>query len=259
VESAEELARELAAKRLERSMEQQALTDTLALLNRVEEQQRANPDTEGRWERRIGYLKDVLDELRGRIASMDASMRDIEKLLRDSTAPSHGAEPIVFPRREDPGLPELRRLAAERVVGAPLTKLDAVPLEDYVLARSFLSSDDASAWPSVRREDLRRRIGIYDRRAERDRLQTKPRPTVEERRQQVLLRNVLDKCRAQKYSALTLGEIDLLIHSCDLLVQHRVPHEDEDRLIDIVNKAVDEICLRWSKLESIRNTLRPKQ
>lgn len=258
MESAEELARTLADKRRERAVEQQAITDTLALLNRVDEQRRANPEAEGRWDKRIGYLKDALDESRGRIAAIDGTIRDLEKRLRDREINVSEPAPAAFPRQDDPALPEQRRLAAERVVTAPLVKLESIPLEDYVLARSFMASDDAAQWTNVRREELRRRIGIYDRRAERERLQSRPRPSVEDRRQQVLLRNVLDKCRAQAYSSLTLGEIDLLIHGCDLLAQHRVTYDDEDRLNDIVNKAVDEICQRWAKLETIKSTFRPK-
>lgn len=259
MESAEELARALAEKRREREVEQQALTDSLALLNRVDEQRRANPEAEGRWDKRVGYLKDALDESRGRIATIDAAIRDLEKRLREGAVAIPETAPAIFPRQDDPALPVQRRQAAERVVGAPVVKLDSIPLEDYVLARAFLASDDAAQWTNVRREELRRRISIYDRRAERERLQNRPRQTVEERRQQVLLRNVLDKCRAQAYSSLTLGEIDLLIHGCDLLAQHRVTYEDEDRLNEIVNKAVDEICMRWAKLEAIKNSFRPKK
>jgi len=258
VESAEQLARALAEKRRERAVEQQALTDSLALLNRVDEQRRANPETESRWDKRIGYLKDALDESRGRIAALDIAIRDLETRLRDGVPVLSESAPAVFPRQDDPVLPVQRRQAAERVVNSPLVKLEAVPLEDYVLARAFLASEESAAWARERREELRRRISIYDRRAERERLQTRPRQSIEERRQQVLLRNVLDKCRAQAYSSLTLGEIDLLIHGCDLLAQHRVTYDDEDRLNDIVNKAMDEICQRWAKLETLKNSFRPK-
>ncbi len=258
MESSEELARALAEKRRERAVEQQAINDTLALLNRVDEQRRANPDAEGRWDKRIGYLKDALDESRGRSAAIDNTIRELEKRLRENSTTVSETPIVMSARQDDPGLPEQRRLAAERLVTAPLVKLESIPLEDYVLARSFMASDDAAQWTNVRREELRRRIGIYDRRAERERNQNRPRPSVEDRRQQVLLRNVLDKCRAQAYSSLTLGEIDLLIHGCDLLAQHRVTYEDEDRLNDIVNKAVDEICQRWAKLETLKNALRPK-
>jgi len=258
VESAEELARALAEKRQERAVEQQALSDSLALLNRVDEQRRANPETESRWDKRIGYLKDALDESRGRIAALDASIRETETRLREGVASLPEAAPAVFPRQDDPGLPTQRRLAAERIVNASFVKLEAVPLEDYVLARAFMASEESATWARERKEELRRRIGIYDRRAERERMQNRPRQSVEERRQQVLLRMVLDKCRAQAYSSLTLGEIDLLIHGCDLLAQHRVTYDDQDRLNEIVNKALDEICQRWAKLETIKSSFRPK-
>lgn len=258
MESAEELARTLSEKRKERAVEQQALTDSLALLNRVDEQRRANPETEGRWDKRVGYLKDALDESRGRIAAIDTTIRELEKRLRDGTVAVPDTAPAIYPRQDDPALPLQRRQAAERVVNSSVVKLESIPLEDYVLARAFLASEESASWARERKEELRRRISIYDRRAERERLLNRPRQTVEERRQQVLLRNVLDKCRAQAYSSLTLGEIDLLIHGCDLLAQHRVTYEDEDRLNDIVNKAVDEICMRWAKLEAIKSEFRPK-
>lgn len=258
MESAEELARALAEKRQERAVEQQAISDSLALLNRVDEQRRANPETESRWDKRIGYLRDTLDESRGRIAALDGAIREMEKRLREGAAPVPEAAAAVFPRQDDPGLPVLRRLAAERIVNTSLVKLETLPLEDYVLARAFMGSEESATWARERKEELRRRIGIYDRRAERERLKNRPRQSVEERRQQVLFRMVLDKCRAQAYSSLTLGEIDLLIHGCNLLAQHRVTYEGEDRLNDIVNKAVDEICQRWAKLETIKSAFRPK-
>jgi len=250
----DDAATNLRARREELSIEQSAVTDTLALLARIEDQQRADPANEGRWTKRVEYLRDVLDASRERIATIEAAIRELE--ASGEAAPAE--TPPTLPRAADTGLIDLRREGAERVIGAPIFKLESLPLEDFALARAFLAAKESAAWPRDRRDELRRRIGIYDRRAERDRLQARPRPSVDERRQQLLLRNVLDKCRAQAYASLTLGEIDLLIHSCDLLVQNAAEVDQDDRLFELVNRAVDEVCQRWSKLESIKDALRPR-
>jgi len=255
VDSPDEIAQALMLKRRELGVEQQAVADTLALLARIEEQRRANPDDEARWDKRSQYLQDVLQGSRERIAALQQSMLKMETGLRDGVTAEPA--PAAVSRNADASLVEQRRLAADRVMGAPVFKLESLPLEDYALARSFLAAPESLAWPRDRREELRRRIAIYDRRAERERLQSRPRMTIDERRHQLLLRNVLDKCRAQAHASLTLGEIDLLIHSCDLLAQNRASFEQDDRLFDLVNRAVDEVCQRWAKLEAIKDALKP--
>jgi hypothetical protein len=174
--------------------------------------------------------------------------------LRGAAAGPLAAEPF-FPPDDVEGLPDLRRQAADRVLNAPVFRIESVPLEDFALARAFLDSADSRGMPREAREELVRRIGIYDRRVERERLSGKPRTTLDERRQQVLLRQVIDKCATESFAGLTLGEIDLLIHSYNLLVGRGGELAGDDRLLEIVNRAVDEVCMRWASLERLRDAL----
>ncbi len=258
MDSASDVARALSLKQQELAVEQQAVADTRALLSRVEEHRKANPADEARWEKRVQYLQDALNGSRERIDAIERAIRELQERPGESAVATGIPAPPPASRNTSADLLEQQRQGAERVMSAPVFKLESLPLEDYALARAFLAAADARGWPRDRRDELRRRIAIYDRRAERERLQARPRMTIDERRQQMLLRNVLDKCRAQAHAALTLGEIDLLIHSCDLLAQNRTSFEQDDRLFDLVNRAVDEVCQRWIKLDAIREALKPE-
>jgi hypothetical protein len=165
---------------------------------------------------------------------------------------------LDLPPDETDALVRDRRRAAERVLGAPVFQIEQLALEDFALAKAFLDSTSSRTIPRDRRDELARRIAIYDRRSERARLNARPRQTLEERRQQVVLRQIIDKCRAGSFSALTLGEIDLLIHSHDLLMRHAGSPAEEDRLVDVVNRAVDEICARWAHLDRLKQALRSR-
>lgn len=233
------------------------MADTRGLLERVDQRRRVPSPDRRRWDHRADVLEEALIEGRRRIARIALTIQDLGKQLDGLRHANSGslAHVEAFPRDEPDALPEQRRLAAERVLGAPVLRIENMVLEDFALAKAFLESAGARGMPRDQREELVRRIGIYDRRAERDAMASKPRLTIEERRQQVLLRGVIDKCRAGSFAMLTLGEIDLLIHSYDLLVKRPDEFDADDRLLEIVNRAVDEICARWANLDRLREAL----
>ncbi len=260
-DTVKEMERDLARKRKERDIETQAIADALALLEKVDEQRRSHPHDRRRWDRRADSLEHLLEESRRRVNWLELAIRDLEKRLAEITDADN--VPKSFARTKaaarswdvDPHMLGKRRQSAERVLGAPVFKLDEVPLEDFALAKAFLESDEAAQFARERREELRRRIGIYDRRSERQRATLRTTPTVEDRRQQVLLRNVLEKCRAGKYASVTLGEIDLLINSYALIVQQPEIFGDRDRLLGLIDNAVDAVCERWAELRRVQTDL----
>ena len=76
LDSTGDTAQSLQFKRQELAVEQQAVADTQALLNRIEEQRRANPQDEDRWTKRVQYLHDALNGSRERIESISAAIRE---------------------------------------------------------------------------------------------------------------------------------------------------------------------------------------
>lgn len=262
-ETRDDMQRDLARKREERELEAQAIADALALLEKVDGQRREHPEDRRRWDRRADSLERLLEESRRRLNWLDLAIKDLEKKVAGVIQVEEESGALVV----DPGanratppdidltLAKRRHESAERVLNAPVFKLDEVSLEDFALAKAFLDSPEAKSFARDRREELRRRIGIYDRRSERQRLGKRSTPTVDERRQQALLRNVLEKCRAGTYPSVTLGEIDLLINSYALIVQHPEIFGDRDRLFGLIDNAVDAVCERWAQLRRLQSDL----
>lgn len=264
-DSYEQLARDLEQWRAEYEVVSRAIADTLALLEKVDVQRRKHPEDRRRWDKRADTLELQLEDSRRRLNWLEQTTREAERKLAELSEvegelPPREATPL--PPRSDldeaeESLAEQRQEAAQRVLSAPVFKLDEVPLEDYALAKAFLASKRSKKLRREHREELRRRIGIYDRRAERQRLSTRPRSrsTVEERRQQALLRIILDKCRTGSFATLTLGEIDLLIHGYDLIAGKPEVFGDPDRLLGLINDAVDAVCERWTKLDRLKSNI----
>ena len=254
----EAIERELEQRLAEKLEQDRLLSDTRALLERVDERRRSRTSDRRRWDDRARVLEEAFAEGRRRLGRIEQSITDLSRKLDGlrSATPDSPALADDLPVEAPQPIVDGRRRAAELILSAPVFRLEHLALEDFALAKAFLESPDARTMAREQRDELVRRVGVYDRRLERDRLSTRPRPTIEERRQQVLLRQVIDKCRAGSFASLTLGEIDLLIHSYDLLMQQAKSAGDEDRLVELINRAVDEICARWISLDRLRLALR---
>lgn len=259
-DSREELEQELEQRIAERTVQGRVLSDTRALLERVDERRRTRADDRRRWDDRADVLEEALADGRRRMGRIELAIADLGKRLDGlrSAGPESPALADPFPPDDPPSLIDSRRRAAELVLGAPIFRIEQMALEDFALAKAHLDSTASRTMPREHRDELTRRIAIYDRRAERERFAAKPRATIEERRQQILLRQIIDKCRAGSFGLLTLGEIDVLIHSYDLLMQQAKSPDDEDRLVEVLNRAIDEICGRWASLDRLRLSLRSR-
>lgn len=258
--SGEDLERELEQRLADKAGQERVISDIRALLERVDERRRRQSHDRKRWDKRAEVLEAALADNRARLGWIDQAIADLGRRLdglrsadRNSPALSIGAK-----LNEPEPLTDRRRRAAEQILGAPVFRIEHIGLEHFALAKGFLDSADSRVMPREQRDELARRIAIYDRRSERDRFAGRPRLTVEERRQQVLLRQIIDKCRAGSFASITLGEIDLLIHSYDLIMQQARSMGDEDRLVEVINRAVDEICARWASLDRLQLALRSR-
>ncbi len=259
-DSRDDLERELEQRIADKTEQERLISDTRALLERVDERRRRQTRERRRWDDRADALEAALTDGRARLGWTKQAIADLGRRLDGLRSADAGSPAIssVLPPEEPEPLGEQRRRAAEQILGAPVFRIEHIALEVFALAKAYLDSTASRAMPREQRDELARRIAIYDRRAERERFAARPRMTVEERRQQILLRQIIDKCRAGSLALLTLGEIDLLIHSYDLIVQQAKSADDEDRLVEVINRAVDEICARWASLERLRLALRSR-
>lgn len=241
----------------EKAAEERILADTRALLERVDEQRRKHPEDQRRWNRRADALEDALLEARRRVGRIEQTVNELGKRIDGLRNADRASLSYVeqLPPEEPDTLADQRRQAAGRILGAPVFQIEQVPLEEFALAKAYLDSVDSRHMARNQREELARRIGIYDRRAERERMAARPRITPDERRQQHLLRQIIEKCQSGAFAGLTLGEIDVLIHSYELLAQRAADPNERDRLLDVVNRAVDEVCDRWANLDRLRAAL----
>lgn len=238
----------------EKTSEERAVADTLDLLRKVDSRRHQNPRDRRRWDARANDLEESLMESRRRLAW--AEQRIVEerrKLAEPDEAPAK--PPASAAANKDIGearseLPPARQ-AIERILSSPLFKVVGLRLQDFVLAKLFLEASGNKSLGKARAGELEKRIRIYDRSMAQTKAPARGKPP-KERREQMLIRRALDKCRNNQIGTLTVSEIDIIIASYDLIAGHNSGPDDGDRLLVLVNDAIDEICEKWSRLGSLR-------
>lgn len=264
----------LAQYRKDRQVEKRTIVETMELLGKVDTRRRENPQDRRRWDTRANDLEEGLLESKRRLGWLDQhvleAVRKLEALdasdgsdgvgdaSSDTTVQEFVEEEVASGGSKGSSLSDLlspQQAAAVRILDLPLFKVKDAPLEDFALAKLFRDSDAATVLGRKKTEELIKRIGIYDRSTDSSRRSERKGPTQEERRHQMLIRRALDKCRNNQMGALTLDDIDLLIGCYDLLMQGTNSADEGDRLLELVNRAIDHICTSWSKLERLREAM----
>lgn len=246
---------ELTQRKEERDQAIRGVENLRALLDRVESRRGSATEPEERWAARAKALEEALAEGRLRVSRLDRVIRELEQETGSGQLPAPVPRvPTPLPASGEKSVVQARLEAAQKILGVAVFNLKDLPLEVFALAKAIVQSDDTSALTRGQINELNRRIAIYDRRRERERLdRERPTKSTEDRRHQVLLRQVLDKAQRAELNHLTLGEIDLLIHAHDLILQGHGAASEKDRLQEVLNRAIDEVCERWIRLRDIRD------
>lgn len=264
----------------EKLREEGVVMETSALLEKVDQRRREHPEDRRRWDSRANDLEEALLEGRRRLGvtrqrivdikrkietqrSTGGAAEDAEAESAESTSKVGDALPdspgeIALDKRAEAQRNETAtriREATRRVLSAPRFKLQELPLEDFVLAKMSLDPKAAAPLNRTQADELKQRIKIYDRSVERQRREPRSGPSPEERRQQMVIRKAIEKCRTNQLGSLTLHEIDILIGCYDLVTQKSDANGEDDRLVELINDAIDRICSTWSQMEKLREAM----
>ncbi len=275
-DSRETLIEALDRQRAEKAKEEQAIQESMQLLERVDRRRRENPDDRRRWDLRADDLEEGLLESRRRLGWVEQHLieatRKLESAEGDAATATITAEPpsdtpaIVeadaAPKDEatkSTGLNESCRKAALHILDVPLFKVSKVPFEDIVLAKIFCESEGGTTLERGEIEELHRRIKMHDRSRHGPSRKKLAAVSQEERRHQFLIRKALDKCRSNQMEALTLQEIDIIIGCYDMIAQRDEPSVEDARLLKLINSSIDYICNTWSRLETLRESMNARE
>ena len=256
--------------------EEHAIAETNALLEKVDRRRRENPGDRRRWDSRANDLEEALIDSRRRLSVAEQRIVDLNREIDsrpgavesavaaadEKTASIHvpsddGARPAEVGVSEKDskaqGMEVVKRVreAAQQLLDTPRFKLSDLPLQELVLAKMFRESKASASMGKARLEELTQRIKICERSVEHRGRPSRPLPSRSERRQQLLIRRALEKCRTNQLGALTLHEIEIIIGCYDLLVQKVHRGRDDDRLLGLINDAIDKVCASWSRLEKL--------
>lgn len=261
----ETLLQKLKQHERERDNESEAVSAALSLLDRVDRRKADEQHDRRMWDLRADFLEETLIESRGRFAYLEQRIAEIIQKLnedgKEASAKQEGdgrklteaIEASTGAQRSVATLIREQQAALDRILTSAPFKLKELPLQDFALAKLFLDSTDAKSLDKKKRDDLIKRIKIFDRRAEREQQASKKGVPIEDRRRQILIRNALDKCMNNKMDNLTLGEIDLLMNCCELIAQQDETSFEDDRLLHLLNKAMDDICRLWSRMQLLQD------
>lgn len=263
----EELNRHLA----EKATEDQVIEQILALLAKVDQRRREHPRDRRRWDVRADDLEETLLESKRRQAFLEQRVIELTRKLEAYIA-SQDKEADTLNDTMVPELPDTMEAgtgstppegrgnvqAAQRILDLPLFKLQDAPLEDFILAKLFLESKESITLSRENREDLTKRIKIYDRSVDRRQQADRSSESATERRRQLVLREALDKCLRNQVGSVTLDEINIIVACYDMLLQEEGhDHSPDDRLLVIVNDAIDKICATWTRMERLQRGVKP--
>ena len=268
----ETLIETLDRQRAEKAKEEQAIRESMQLLERVDRRRRENPGDRRRWDRRANDLEEGLQESRRRLGWVEQRLIEAARNLESTESAAATATVAAEPASETPtmvdahaapkdettgptGLDESCRKAALHVLDIPLFKVSKVSFEDVVLAKLFCDSEGRFELERGQIEELHKRIKMHDRSRHGPTRKKRAAVSQEERRHQFLIRKALDKCRSNQTDTLTLQEIDIIIGCYDMIVQRDELSAEDARLLELINRSIDYICNTWSRLETLRDSL----
>lgn len=270
-DSRETLIQALDRQREEKAKEEQAIRESMQLLERVDRRRRESPGDRRRWDLRANDLEEGLLESRRRLGWVEQRLVEATRKLESAESGAATATLAAGPDSETPagadapstpkdeiagpgGLEASCRTAALQLLDVPLFKVSTVPFEDIVLAKLFCESEDGSELEKGQIEELLRRIKMNDRRRHGPGRKKRAAVSPKERRHQFIIRKALDKCRSNQMETLTLHEIDLVIGCYDMIEQRDDLSVEDVRLLELINRAIDHICAAWSRLETLRDS-----
>jgi hypothetical protein len=223
----------------ERLKQQQLIEHIRSLLVRADERKREEPENYRKWNR-------VLDNLETALAEAKAKLSHCESVLMlqnerqwpkgaDATPPAENPAPAAClvssetePISEDGAGNIQATEAAQNLLNTPLESVEKAPLEQVALAQRYLAwrQQSGNVNGTDRRLAGRVELAIQGRNAP---LSKPPvTQTVEERRHQKALREIVAKIQRNRLNTLTILELELAVE-CYMVLSQRLDLDDTER------------------------------
>ena len=235
------------------------------LLSRADARREAEPENYRKWNRVLDNLEAALSEAKFELERCDRCIENerrwhqmleetgvpAEEILPQPCTPPDGSDVIT---RENPGNPEAAT-AARMLLETPLETVEAAPLEQVALAQTYLAWRRKSGLANGADRRLAGRIEL----AIQGRNGKAAKPTVtrtlQERRQQRALRDVVAKIQWKRLDTLTIRDLELAVECCTVLAQRPGLDSSEQRLKGILLQAITEVD---RSLNNLRNRMTGK-
>lgn len=232
-----------------------------ALLVRADSRRDTEPENRRKWNRILDNLEAALAEARTKLEHCDMCLRR-EREWNQVVDGSRPADPPQSQQRPQPELdplpqPSLTAGDAEAVAAeldgdieaaeaardlleTPMESVQTAPLEQVALAQRYLSLRKENG--DVNRSD--RRLAGRVELAIQGRTPLPPKPmvshTIEERRHQKALREIVGKIQRNRLGSLTVQELELAVDCCVVLSQRIDLTQAEIRLRDLLLRGLHE-------------------
>jgi cysteinyl-tRNA synthetase len=225
----EEFMQELAALTREQEETVANLIRVRDLLDRADQRKKNNPSEARSWNKKLDNLEESLLSEKSRLARCEQNIRYTRRKLEEfKTKPE---APVPGTPGDDTTFEEATH---EALAHQEKDAVDA-SLEEAALLQTALETQKEDSPQDHITRALARRVDHYK--------SGKPSPATTEsqqslRRQQHLLRDIIQKCNPEQIGAVTLNEIHLIIHCYAIIKERNTDSEEDRRLYDQCNPLI---------------------
>lgn len=212
------------------------------LLARADARRETEPENHRKWNRVLDNLEAALSEAKGRLQWCERCLESERAGLQASGAPTPASmlpmtgETVALDHPDNPDA----TIAAKLLLAEPLECVEGAPLEQVALAQTYLAwrQQEGTASGAERRLAGRIELAIQGRNGKSARPGVAK--SVQERRQQKALRDVVAKVQWNRLDTLTLRDLELAAECLGVLSRRLDLDESERRLKAILARGLAE-------------------
>ena len=185
----------------------------------------------------------TIDRIEKRIAKAKEGGDDAD-IAEEESASAHDLKPPTDDTRDERS-PQFQ--AAKLLASTAINKLDTVPLEKLTLAQEYIDDRTAEGPLTPYDAQIAARLEVA---AQSER---KPEPKETERRGQRDLRAMIDMVSNERFTEMTLEEIEMAASCHALLVRKTTPTEEDLRILNLISPPLQKLS---RILENLRTKMR---
>lgn len=223
---------------------QRTLEQVKELLLKADERRLQEPSNQRKWNQVLDHLEYSLDEAKARLESVEGELARAQAPLTGDQEKSNAVPPANVAAEQA----ILLNPEEERLLAAPIEELSKFSLEEISGFHRALK-DHPKATSAGR---LLGRLELANQ-MRQDSHVPKDTPHPEQYRRQLTLRAAIDKIQVGRIELMTADEMKLII-SCHSLLRRRLnPTPQDERLLRILDSAVDALKKRSEELRQARS------